>query len=89
MLVDVHGQDIVPVESAPSMERGANLLAEMLLSGPEYIGSAFVAKDYAHRHQILGDLHELQMFLRETWSALHNYHMANPAPSEDATESEE
>jgi hypothetical protein len=77
VIVDLQGQAIPSSDDAPSMERGANLLAEMLINGPEFIGLSFAQQNQAQRRQILGDLHELQMFLRETWSALNNYHLAH------------
>ena len=82
MLVDVTGQAITPADDAPSMERGAEILAQLLSDGPESLGLLFVSKTPAQRRQILGDLHELQMFLREIWVGLNNYHLANPGDPE-------
>lgn len=86
MLVDLSGQAITPTDDAPSMERGAQLLAELLVDGPEVIGIAFTSKSPAQRRQILEDLHALQMFLREIWVAMNNYQLANPEPLPDEEE---
>ena len=82
MLVDLQGQAITPSDSAPSMERGAQILVQLLTDGPESLGLLFVSKTPAERRQILEDLHELQMFLREIWVGLNNYHLANTGEPE-------
>jgi hypothetical protein len=79
-LVDLSGKAL-DSESAPSMERGASWLAEALEVGYETAGLGFVGMTHARREQLLGDIQQLMMFLRETWSAMHSYHMAHPAES--------
>lgn len=78
-LVDLSGNEI-PSEGAPSMERGAAWLAELLELGPDTAAEAFVGMTHADRETLLNDIQALMMFLREFWAHYHSYHLANPAP---------
>lgn len=70
MLVDVTGAEIAPSDDAPSMERGAAMVAEMLTAGPDAIGEAFKAMTPERRTAVLADLFEFMQFQRAVWNAL-------------------
>lgn len=83
MLVDVSGTPIVD-EHAPSMERGAAFLAELLTVGPETVAEALQASPEV-RSRLLDDLHALSMFLGEIHGAIYRYHVDHLPPA-SATE---
>lgn len=79
MLVDLNGVSLSSQPEAPSMERGAALFAELMLADPETVGATFMRLPYAKRAEMLADLEELMLFLRQVFGGLHGYHLAHPA----------
>ena len=79
MLVDLNGAAVAPSNEAPSFERGAAFLAELLTVGPESAGAAFQQMTPAQREQILADLFALMQFLREVWNGLDTWNQRDVA----------